>query len=181
MAKFAQYDSTISGPSPVIGWYDLDTLSYPNMPPDSALLELTTDEWLAHFKNASNWAVHDGELVPYVRPPPPLTPQRQMAAAFSHGCDVTSASHPELNATYAVVGQVWQDMRDEAQHISTFGDFSADLVTLTWPVAGGGTTVFNTTADFLVVVKGIAKWITLWKQFAAEQVSESPSAGVQVP
>lgn len=45
MPKYAQYDHTAASPQPVIGWYDADALTYPNLPAPVDLLTLTQQQW----------------------------------------------------------------------------------------------------------------------------------------
>jgi hypothetical protein len=49
MPKFAQFDSTITAPQQVIGWYDTDELDYPVLPAAANLLTLTQAQWDGRF------------------------------------------------------------------------------------------------------------------------------------
>ncbi len=49
MSKFAQFDPTATAPQPVIGWYNTDLLTYPNLPATANLLELTQAQWDGRF------------------------------------------------------------------------------------------------------------------------------------
>ncbi|MDN7511939.1 hypothetical protein [Burkholderia multivorans] len=65
MAKYAHFDSNAASPQPVIGWFDTDTFYYPNLPPQSNLIEMTDDQWIKHFNNLNGWAVSNGALIEY--------------------------------------------------------------------------------------------------------------------
>jgi hypothetical protein len=63
MALFAQFDPGAPQPAPVTGWYDTSALEYPSLPSNANLIEVTSEQWSAHFSNPNGWAVSDGELV----------------------------------------------------------------------------------------------------------------------
>lgn len=63
MSKYAQFDSSVQGASPVVGWFDTDIFQYPNLPDASDLIELSDAEWATHFSNPSGWMVNDGKLI----------------------------------------------------------------------------------------------------------------------
>ncbi len=113
-------------------------------------------------------------------PPVVLTPQQQMVAALTSGCQVASTGAPALSAIYDAIGPRWQMMRDEALHISIFQEFSGGLSEIEW-VAMSGSVSFSTTAQFLDVVKGIAGWLTQWQAFVDGKLSAAPSIPVSVP
>jgi len=79
MTRYAYYDASVAAPSPVLGWYDTDALSYPNLPAATDLLELTDAQWDARMPGP--FAVQNGALVAYTPPAPvvPLTTQAQQA------------------------------------------------------------------------------------------------------
>lgn len=62
--KYAQFDTTVSSPSPVIGWFDTDIFHYPNLPESTSLIEVTDIQWAVHFNEPSGWFVKDGVLIP---------------------------------------------------------------------------------------------------------------------
>jgi hypothetical protein len=73
MPQYAAFDHTQPAPQPVIGWYDTDRFKYKS-PPDAAdLLELTPEQWSAHFAAPSHWQVNDGVLEA-IAPPVPVEP-----------------------------------------------------------------------------------------------------------
>jgi hypothetical protein len=65
--KYAAYDSSVSAPSPVTGWYDTDLFKYPNLP--QSWLEINNIQWQNRMNG--HWAVQDNNLVPYTPPAPP--------------------------------------------------------------------------------------------------------------
>jgi hypothetical protein len=73
MTRYAQFDPTVSSPSPVVGWYDTDEFDYPKLPAAKGLLQLTDEQWLARVENPSGWAVSDGELIPFTPIATPLS------------------------------------------------------------------------------------------------------------
>jgi hypothetical protein len=83
MPQFAHYDHAKAAPSPVIGWYDTDALTYPNLPASSDLLEVTTEQWSAHMTNPSGWAVSNGALVSYTPSATTPTLAQQALAALN--------------------------------------------------------------------------------------------------
>lgn len=111
MPQYAYFDSTATPPAPVLGWFDTDRFNYPNLPDQSNLLELTTDQWNA--RQTGLWAVSSGTLVSYT-PPMSLPQQAQiaLAAALAQGIAVTSVTLPVVNGTYALdgysTGQIFQ-------------------------------------------------------------------------
>ena len=85
MSFYAQFDSTLSPPQPVIGWYDTDAINYSNLPPLINLLELNQEDWDNRLKDPSGWAVDGGVLVPYTPPQPDFNLEQQAANAISTG------------------------------------------------------------------------------------------------
>lgn len=79
MPQYAQYDSTVADLSPVLGWYDTDAISYPNLPASADLLEVSSDQWASRMPGP--FAVQSGQLVAYSPPIPviPLATQAQQA------------------------------------------------------------------------------------------------------
>ena len=76
MPKFAQYDSKAAQPAPVIGWYDTDEFSYPNLPATTELVQMTQAEWDARL--TAPLFVGNGKLVP--KPAPTAA---ELAAQFA--------------------------------------------------------------------------------------------------
>lgn len=179
MTQYAYYDSAAPQPAAVLGWYDTVAVTYPSLPLAANLLQVTPDEWAA--RHPGPWAVEGQALVPG-QPIQRQTPDLVMKAAFIVGCEVKSASNPSLNATYVAYGQPWTDMQSEAQFITTFQEFSADNPSsLVWGNVAGSPVTFTSVNDFLAVAKGIAKWVTAWKQYTAGQVSNPPTLPVAIP
>jgi len=63
MTQYAYFDSTKPAPQNVIGWYDTGVLNYETLPSPNDLLELTPEQWRAHFANPSGWAVINDKLI----------------------------------------------------------------------------------------------------------------------
>lgn len=100
MTQFAFFDSTVTGQSPVLGWYDTDEFAYPNPLPAAAnLLELTEAQWTAHFADPLGWVVSGGALVPYTPPAPVLTLSQQAGAAMFVGLSIVLSGTLTLAAT----------------------------------------------------------------------------------
>ncbi len=83
MPKYAQYNPSLAAPSPVIGWYDTDNYTYPNLPAASGLLEITEAQWQARLTNPSGWAVSSGALVAYTPPAPVVTLAQAQTTALA--------------------------------------------------------------------------------------------------
>lgn len=60
MPRYAWFDHTVADPSPVMGWYDTDALTYPSLPPAADLLAMTNDQWAARLHG--HWAIVGGVL-----------------------------------------------------------------------------------------------------------------------
>jgi hypothetical protein len=76
MTYFAEYDSTVPAPSPVLGWYSVyhaegnpEGFEYPNLPANDRLFTLTVSQWNDHFNNPNDWAVDGNALVPHKKLP----------------------------------------------------------------------------------------------------------------
>ena len=113
--------------------------------------------------------------------PPPSSPAIAAQALYRAGCAIVSAGTQTVNGTYALAGQAWRDMKDEAQFVSTFGAFSTGTPTLPWTLADGKTAiVFPSTASFLAVVKALGQTLSAIKQFAAGQAAQLPAQPVNI-
>ena len=71
---YAHFDSTVTAPSPVIGWYDTGLYAY-SLPATNDLLALTSAQWATRLSGL--WAVSAGALVAYTPPAPTLTLAQQ--------------------------------------------------------------------------------------------------------
>lgn len=67
MTLYAYYNSSVSSPSPVIGFIDTEAFTFPRMPDARNLLPLTQAQWAT--RTDGFWAVSNGALVPYVPVP----------------------------------------------------------------------------------------------------------------
>lgn len=115
MPKYAAFDPNVADPKPVIGWYDTDAITYPNLPPQNALLVLNGSQWAAHY--AGFYAVSGGVLIPYT-PAPVVTVQTTLQGKITAGIAITCDSNSSLNSTYALdettMNQVGSVARDFA-------------------------------------------------------------------
>lgn len=178
MTQYAYFDHTAPSPSPVLGWYDTGFANYPNLPAGADLLALSPDEWTGRL--AGSWAVAGGALVAYEPPAPTLTVAEQAQATIAEGCAITSTGTPAIDGTYAIAGQSWVDMKDEAQYISTFGGFSGGLSALPWVLPSDAAVVFPSTALFLSVVKACADYLSQIKVAAVQTAWVAPAAPAPV-
>jgi hypothetical protein len=110
MPKYAQYNPAAPAPSPVLGWYDTDGLTYSNLPVSTDLLSVTDDQWAARLANPSGWAVGAGALVAYAPPAPAVTLSSEAAAMIAGGIQIASTSTPALNGTYSVNATTYQSI-----------------------------------------------------------------------
>jgi len=128
-------------------------------------------------------AVYNAQAGTFAAPPAPaLTALQQIQANFSKylsaGVPLQSGTNVGLNGTYAIAGRIWEDMKNEAQYINTFGAFSGGAPALVWPVAAG-TVNFATTAAFMSAVRGLADFLSKYKNAAQGQGAE-PAPPVQI-
>lgn len=62
MPQYAQIDPAAVDPKPVIGWYDTDAETYPELPPKKALVAITADQYAGRTMNPAGWMVVAGVL-----------------------------------------------------------------------------------------------------------------------
>jgi hypothetical protein len=94
---------------------------------------------------------------------PALAASDQLQIIQAIGVDLKSTAAPSLNAIYDISGQSWQDIRDEALYVQTFGSFSGGETSFVWRARNKEVT-FDSTEKFLAVVKGLADYYTKWRQ-----------------
>lgn len=121
------------------------------------------------------WVYTDGEFTPPVEPE--LSPKSLMVQKLSKGCEIKCTFNHDLDATYVVVGELWQQMRDEVLYIVSFDAFSGGVEELTWPTVDGEVT-FTDTGDFKKVVRAIGDWLTKWQAYVYERIPEPPTLPV---
>jgi hypothetical protein len=110
---------------------------------------------------------------PYVAPAP--TVAQSLATAIAAGCALQSTSTPALNGTYAITGPLWEDLKDEAQYIQTYGVFSAGQTALDWLLPNGGTVAFSSPAELLAVVRGLGDYLTTLKLAGMQPTWTAPA------
>jgi hypothetical protein len=91
------------------------------------------------------------------------------------GVSLTSTATPSVNAVYEVSGQVWQDMRDEALYIQTFGAFPDNASNITWPARDKEVT-FSSTDDFMKVTRALADYYARFTRYL-NNGGEMPDVG----
>jgi hypothetical protein len=143
MPKLAQFDSTISGQAPVLGWYDTDRYTYASLPAAQNLLTLTDAQWAARL--TGSWAVQGGSaLVVYTPPaPPPPTLAEQANALWAGGLAVTSTATSALDGTYAADADTIAYVNSELNAIALNGTFADGGSTVAWPDTGGALHIFT--------------------------------------
>lgn len=94
---------------------------------------------------------------------PMLTASEKLQIVQSIGVDLKSTATTSLNAVYEISGKEWQDLRDEALYIQTFGSFSGGETSFVWSARNKQVT-FDSTDKFLALVKGLADYYTKWRQ-----------------
>jgi hypothetical protein len=158
MTLYAQYDPSQS-PAQVSGWYDTVLFDYPNLPPLSNLLVVTSDQWTARLDNPSGWAVSAGLLVAYTPPVPPPTPDQVLAEKLAAGIALTSTGTPALNATYALddvsTGQIFQI----GLYANQFAVFPSGGTTQPYPDIGGVPHSFGIAA-FVAFLRAVAPLVS---------------------
>jgi len=116
----------------------------------------------------------NGQFGPYEPPTP--TPRVRARMKLSAGITVRG----QHSGVYDAAGPRWQLMRDEAQHVATFGEFSSGEATLSWPTRDGGEVEFTSTDDFMRVVRALSRQVARWQRFGAGDDEKEPSAEVDV-
>jgi hypothetical protein len=156
MAKYASFDSTLTI-APVTGWYDADTITYPNMPPATDLFTLTASQWAA--RTPGPWAVQGGELVPYIYPVPAPTLAQQATALLSAGLTITSTSTPAIDGTYPATPTAVSYVNAEMLSILANGTFADGATTLQWADATGALHTFPSVAVFKLFATAIGAFV----------------------
>ncbi|SDR52965.1 hypothetical protein [Paraburkholderia tuberum] len=103
-----------------------------------------------------------GAIEPYVAPP--LTPDQQYVAAIAQGIEITSASVPQINATFGVTDADQADISSEAQFIGLYGEFTNGDAAFAWPDVAGVLREFPDTATFMLFAKAAARYVSACKQ-----------------
>lgn len=163
MAQYANFDHTVAQPAPVLGWYDTDFVTYPNMPQDADLLVLTQDQWNAHMTNPGGWAVHAGALVSYTPPviAPTLAEQAAtlLAQKLAGGLALTSTGTPSLSGTYALDATSTAQIFQIGLYASQFGTFPSGGATQPYPDTSGTPHVFSV-AEFIAFLRAVAPLVS---------------------
>lgn len=181
MVQYAQYNSAVASPSPVLGWYDTDEFNYPNLPAAGNLLTVTEAQWAARLTNPSGWAVSNGALIAYTPPIPAPNLAQQAATALASGLAITSTSTPALNATYPCDTATQSNLNSMYALIQRAGGnaFPGGLTALPWPTitpTGPGTVTFNSATEFLAMETAVGDYVLVLNLIALTGTGTLPPA-----
>ncbi|OYV43402.1 MAG: hypothetical protein B7X10_06400, partial [Burkholderiales bacterium 21-58-4] len=155
MTQYAYFNSSASGPQPVLGWYDTVAISYPTLPTDSDLLPVTTQQWVARMSQL--WVVNNGTLEAYVPPAPTLA---QQAASLMLGTiAITSTGTPALDGSYAIDAATQAHLMAEMQSIQVTGKFADGTTSVAWPDATGAVHTFPSVVEFQAFALAIGGFV----------------------
>ncbi len=157
MPQYAYFDSTVAAPSPVIGWYDTESLTYPTLPIAADLLALTAEQWAERM--TGQWAVSNGALVAYTPPAPVLTLAQQAQAALAAGLTVTSTGTPALDGLYSVDAAAQQNIQAVQIYIQANGKFPGSTGTYAWLDKSGAAHVFPSVTEFTAFATAVADYV----------------------
>lgn len=114
----------------------------------------------------------NGQFAPYQEPEPP--PEIKARAALAAGIKVNGET------TFHVSGPTWQAMRDEAQYIATFGEFSTGADKLSWSTKDGPDVEFGSTDDFMKMTKALGRHVAKWQRFGSGQDKNEPEKEISL-
>lgn len=180
MTRYAQFDSTQPAPQKVIGWYDTELVSYPNLPDEDDLLVLTDQQWDGRMTDPSGWAVNDGTLVDYVPPPPPPPTLEQQAATMIAGpVPLQSTGTPSLNATYATDVTTQTQMTAIASAINAGLGLPGGGSTFNWPDSDGNAHQWNE-AQFLQFAHSLMNFLYACTQVVGGHSTSLPASPIVI-
>lgn len=116
------------------------------------------------------WIVtHGADSSVAFTPPPatPPTPAQQYAAAIAQGLAVTSPTTPGLNGVYGMTEVDLAAIKEQAQFIALYQEFTNGGPALSWPDITGQLHVMPDTATFMAFAKAAAKYVATCKQTLA--------------
>ena len=174
MTQFAQFDSTISAPSPVIGWYDTTALTYPSLPNPADLLAITPAQWAERM--TGQWAVSGGALVAYVSPAPTPTLAQSAALASVSGLTISLTGSVTLAATLFPTDAVTQGKIAAMNAMAMTGALPTGFTTYDMRDASGGWHHF-TAAQYQAVAHAIAAYVAVLSLIA----DGNPNAPTSLP
>lgn len=177
MTQYAYFDSTQSPPSPVLGWYDTAALSYPSLPSQSDLLELTSVQWSARL--TGSWAVASGALVTYVPPTPTPTLAQQAQALLATGLEITSTGDGALDGTYPCGAAIQLQVNSEVTSILLNDTFTDGSTSLAWLDASGAPHEFSI-AQFKTLATALAAFATGCIRCVTGQSTALPSSSATI-
>lgn len=100
--KYAQFDHTATAPQPVIGWYDADEFTYPNLPAAADLLTVTQAQWDNRFNTPF---VSSGSLV---AAPVPTSAQLLATAKSAQIAILASAYNTAIQQSVSYMSTTFQ-------------------------------------------------------------------------
>ena len=181
MTQFAQFDSTISAPSPGIGWYDTTELTYPSLPIPADLLAITPAQWAERM--TGQWAVSGGALVAYVSPAPTPTLAQQVAKAIGAGLVITCTLTPSVSATYdtsdasqALFAKMFNLIQRSGGSAFPFGQSS-----IQWPAMISeqpAVITFTNVATFLAIEDAVSKFVFTCDQIVLTNSGTLPATSI---
>ena len=174
---YAHFDSTVTAPSPVIGWYDTGLYAY-SLPATNDLLALTSAQWATRLSGL--WAVSAGALVAYTPPAPTLTLAQQALTAMGNGLAITSTSTPALNGTYDVGATTQAHVVSEVTAILLNGAFADGTSTVVWADLSGTNHSF-TLAQFRTFASAIGTYVAALYKCSEGTLTTLPAASGTIP
>lgn len=182
MTMYAAFDTTVSGPSPVLGWYDTN-VAY-NPPVDYTKMLAVTDAQIAARGLMSNrWAVSGGALVPYNPTPTPLTLPQQASNALYAGVEITSTSTPALNGLYPVDAATQSHLQAEMISLLVSGGtaFADGSTSVVWPdMASPKVNHTFTAAEFKLFATAIYAYVAALYKVVNGSSTTIPPASVTI-
>lgn len=154
MPQYAYFDSTVPSPSPVLGWYDTDHVTYPNLPAAVNLLTLAPDD-TSRF--SGTWAVASGALVPYTPPAPVLNLAQQAQLALGTGLTTAITGTMTLTTTFPTDPATQGKIADVVTTINTTGNFPGGLASYPMKDSSGTWRPFNV-AQYKAVAAAISSY-----------------------
>lgn len=178
MTQYAYFDPTVS-PSPVIGWFDTVAKQYTNLPPAANLLELTDDQWAAHFSGF--WQVVESTTLAAYNPAPVYTLPQQATIALAGTLTIVSTSTPAMNGPYAVDATTQSHIQSEISAIMLDATFADGTTTVVWPdMANPSVDHTFTVAEFTVFARAVGAYVAALYKVINGTLTALPSSSVIV-
>jgi hypothetical protein len=160
MPLYASFNPAAASPQPVLGWYDTDAFSYPNLPAAADLVIATQAQWDAQAEG--NWFVNGGVLAQIAPAAPAPTvaqaAQAQFASLIAGGLTITSTATPAINGTYAVDAAAQDNFSATETYVLANGAFPLGA-TQPWPLLNGALVMIPSIAVFKEVASAAAQFV----------------------